>query len=335
MNCGSFLPLADQQPTQANLLYPAAGPPAASFVPPSEAARQTGGLNASPPENGYLRYARPTGQTDQLTVTPPAGYIASDAPQPRYTAPIAPPNAAPQSQAAMWMSDNAGPEYYYPPTKTATVVQQQSSFGLYIAAAIVALIVVAGAAGFLLWGLPGNAANGTSGGSANSAPGAATPAAPNAQSGAAGAIQKCNGQQADCLAVKAAIDGSNQDQIDSLKTLKTDSLKNHTTGSELNNHIQDVMDLQSKGLYYDTKLEHIDYLDVTIVSDSEATAKTVESWSGKLYDQKTNQLLGSQPATTLHETYHFVKQNGNWLVDKVTIAEDQQNGQPTPPDNSQ
>lgn len=323
MNCGSFLPLVSD--SAANSYPPASPPPSTQgFIPPSEAAQQTGLPPQELGRSGYLRYTRPAGQLD---ATPVQGYAL----------PTTPPPTAPQSQAAMWMTQGAQPDYYYPPPPTLEpVTTQQGSFGLYLIALIIALATVGAAVWFLLWGMPpaagGSAKSGGSLAPTPTAPGNA-PLGGNALNPTACSAPKPTPQDADQQAIIAAINGSNQDQIDSLKTLKTDVLKNHTTGQELSKHIQDVQDLQSKGFYYEAKLECIDVTEVKINSATDATAQTVESWSGTLYDKNTNRKLATQAAMTMHETYHFVKQNGQWLVSKVDIVEEQ-NPPPTP-DNTQ
>ncbi len=334
MSCGSFLPLAAKP---AAVTRPPANlpPSAAGFTPPSEAAQQTAIPAEDMARSGYLRYARPTGQTGQLEAAPSQGYIP----------PSTPPPVANQSQAAMWMAqNNQSTEYYYPPAPTLQPVSSdQHSFGLYISAAVIALLVVLAAAWFLLWGLPAATNGATPRGSGSLAPTPAAPSAlPPAQGNGAPNLAACGAAKptptdADQQAVVNTINASNQDQITALKSLKTDVLKNHTVGTELNNQIQDLQALQGQGVYEVAKLDCINFVSVQVTNATAATAMTVETWSGTIYDQKTNSQLGTEPANSLHETYQLVKQNGQWFVSNVVIT-GQSNGQPrqpTPPDNSQ
>ena len=334
MNCGSFLPLAAKP--AADTRPPANLPPsAAGFTLPSEAAQQTTLPAADMARSGYLRYAKPTGQTGQLDATPTAA----------YTPPSTPPPTASQSQAALWMAQSSQPTgYYYPPPPTLQPVgSEQHSFGLYISAAVIALLVVLAAAWFLLWGLPSATNGAATRGGGSLAP---TPAAPGgnppAQGNGAPNLAACGAAQptptdAEQQAVVAAINASNEDQITALKSLNSDVLKNHTIGTELNNQIQDLQALQGQGVYEDARMECISFVSVHVTSATAATAMTVETWSGTIYDQKTNSQLGTEPANTMHETYTLVKQNGQWFVSNVVIVgqPNGQPGQPTPPDNSQ
>lgn len=332
MSCGSFLPLAVNP--VADTRPPASLPPSAvGFTPPSEAAQQTGLAPQEMARSGYLRYTKPAGQTDQLATTTVSDYIP----------PSTPSNPAPQSQAAMWMAQSNQSGYYYPPPPTLAPANTQSSFGLYIGAAVIALIVMLAAAWFLLWGLPAGTGGAAQGGSSL----APTPVAPGINPPAQGNnvpnLAACGAAQptptdATQQAVISTINASNQDQIEALKTLKTDVLKNHTIGAELNSQIKGVQTLQSQGVYEDAKMECINFVSVTIDSATTATARTVETWSGIIHDKSSNR-QAPEPANTMHETYHLVKQNGQWFVGKVDIVGQQQQpgqpGQPTPPDNSQ
>ncbi len=284
--------IANQSPPPseyAPLIPPASGQ---GFTPPSEAAQQTG----YPAEQGYLRYARPAGQVSTGPLTAPS-------------------YAAPPSQAAAWMQQANPPAYFYPPSPP-PLVEQRSSFVMYITLAMVALLVMLGVSGYLLWGLTGQ-----------SSPSVGV-------SGGANALPGRDAQDAERKAIVDAINGSNQAQIDSQRTLSIDPLKQYTTGEEYQKQIDQVRQYQAQGVYFKLKLDSIQLSNVKVISDTEARANSVEQWSGDAYSVKNDRLLGHQNAMTLHETYYLVKKDGQWMVYKVEIQEEK-NPTPNPNDNSQ
>lgn len=119
--------------------------------------------------------------------------------------------------------------------------------------------------------------------------------------------------------LKAIICQSNNEQITAWQKLDTEILKGTRTGQALDENIQAVQDLQGKEMYAIPDNKSIAFGDVTM-NDTTATAKTVEVWTVTFYSKTNNKKVLSQGPDTLREVYHFVKQDGKWLISSVDIV---------------
>ncbi len=126
----------------------------------------------------------------------------------------------------------------------------------------------------------------------------------------------------DTTTLRAIICKSNDEQIKAWRDLDTEILKGTRTGQALEENIQAVQDLKNKGMYAVPNNKSIEFGDVQVNGDS-ATAKTVEVWTVTFYSKSDNRVvLPPQAPDTLRETYHFVKQDGKWLITSVDIVSD-------------
>ena len=60
-------------------------------------------------------------------------------------------------------------------------------------------------------------------------------------------------------------------------------------------------------------------VDVTVTGDT-AIAHTQEKWTVSYFNKANNALITRQ-SYSLSETYHFVKQNGTWYINKLDIPD--------------
>ncbi len=111
---------------------------------------------------------------------------------------------------------------------------------------------------------------------------------------------------------------SNEEQIKAWLDLDIEVLRGSRTGAVLAENIAYVEDLKAKNLYALPVLEDLDVKEVKISGDT-ATVSTVETWSVTFYNRSDNMIVETSPPQTLAETYHMVKQNGKWLVERLVF----------------
>ncbi len=119
--------------------------------------------------------------------------------------------------------------------------------------------------------------------------------------------------------VKQVVYTSNEEQIKAWRDLDVEVLRGTRTGAVLAENIAYVEDLK-KNLYAVPVLGNLDIKEVKIDGDT-ATVSTVETWSVTFYNRQDNTVLETKPPQTLDETYHMVKQNGKWLVERLEFDE--------------
>lgn len=120
--------------------------------------------------------------------------------------------------------------------------------------------------------------------------------------------------------VKQVVCLSNEEQIKAWRDLDVEVLRGTRTGAVLAENIAYVEDLKKKNLYAVPALGSLDIKEVKISGDT-ATVSTVETWSVTFYNRQDNTVLENKPSQTLAETYHMVKQNGKWLVERLEFDE--------------
>jgi len=112
---------------------------------------------------------------------------------------------------------------------------------------------------------------------------------------------------------------SNENQILSWENLDTEVLKKNYTGPALDENISQVQELKQQGMYAKPKNQKLEILDVKATGD-QAIAHTQEEWVVTFYNKADNKQI-SQQSYSLSETYHFVKQDGTWYINKLDIPD--------------
>ncbi|HST05275.1 MAG TPA: zinc-ribbon domain-containing protein [Chloroflexia bacterium] len=186
-----------------------------------------------------------------------------------------------------------------------------------IAVGALALLVLVGISGFLILNgakQPGSSSSGLI------APGTTSPSNTGSalKTGCTGLASQ-TGNSDDNTALKATVCQSNDEQIKAWRSLDTEVLKNTRTGQALQENIQAVQELQSKKMYALPANVSIDFGKVTVSGDT-ATVETTEVWSVTFFNSSDGKALQTQGPDKLQELYHFVKQNGKWLIQSVDIT---------------
>lgn len=315
-NCGQSFP-TDEQPTASQPVstgLPAALQPTGDlFAAPATAPQGAGGYVA--PQAGAASSMIDSGYGPNPTQLPPQ----PQSPPPGYQPYQAqPPQFGPYAQPSV-ASFNAVPQ---PQPVPPYVPTRRASFAPFAAALTVALIALLGVGGWLLFAnnrsgnekINGQTANAT----AANPTAAAVTTIPPIDPSVITVREAAKGGAKDKLV--QLINDSNAAQTEAMKTLNVDLLKQFYVGEEYNKNRDMVGKLKSENAYSRQKLEKIDILEVVIDGDK-ATAKTVEVWSQSYYRKDNNQLLQDFPATTLDEVYHFTRQNGQWIIERVDIVD--------------
>ena len=120
--------------------------------------------------------------------------------------------------------------------------------------------------------------------------------------------------------VKQVVCVSNEEQIKAWRDLDIEVLRGSRTGPVLEENIEYVEDLKERGLYAVPVLGSLDIREVKITGNT-ATVRTIETWSVTFYNRQDNTIADTRPAETLAETYHMVKQNGKWYVERLDFGE--------------
>lgn len=111
---------------------------------------------------------------------------------------------------------------------------------------------------------------------------------------------------------------SNEEQIKAWRDLDTEVLKGTRIGQVLDENIQMVQMLQSRGMYAVPVNESLQFVDVKVQGDK-ATVRTVEVWTVTFFKKSDGTTIQKNGPDTLRETYSLVKQNGKWMIDQLQI----------------
>lgn len=111
---------------------------------------------------------------------------------------------------------------------------------------------------------------------------------------------------------------SNDEQIKAWRDLDTEVLKGTRVGSVLRENIDMVEMLRQNNTYAIPVLQRLDFLEVKVDGDT-ATVRTIETWTVTFYNKDTKEEVRKNGPDTFRETYHMVKQDGKWMVDKLEI----------------
>jgi zinc-ribbon domain/ARC6-like, IMS domain len=357
-NCGaSMVPSADG-PSTGETAQPLSAPTAVSDLASSAetgAATNAGSGSASSASDATqpVTYVvqrwnapMPNVEVPSEAATTPSGFVPPAPPSQASTVPIAPPPVPPYSSygadtsafgtgaastaASTTQSDSnrtTGGTYVPYSTDAAQQLQGGAPKRSWLVPAIVvgaiALLVLVGVSGFLIL-------NGKQG-SPSSVAGTTTPTAASGSSAVTGCsgLAGATGSSDEKTALKAIICQSNDEQIKAWRNLDTEILKGTRTGQALQENIQAVQELQAKKMYALPANKSIEFGDVSVTGNT-ATVKTVEVWSVTFFNKDDGQALQTQGPDTLQELYHFVKQNGKWLIQSVDIVQTNVPNAPTP-----
>jgi hypothetical protein len=126
-------------------------------------------------------------------------------------------------------------------------------------------------------------------------------------------------------AIRQVVRISNELQIRAWRELDTELLRETYTGEILAENIAIIKELKSKNMYAVPENLRLDILEVR-VQGNRATVRTVEEWKVTYYKQGSNKVVEAKQPEVLTETYHMVKHNGRWLIDRIEF----QQGEPPP-----
>jgi hypothetical protein len=119
--------------------------------------------------------------------------------------------------------------------------------------------------------------------------------------------------------VKHRVCISNEEQIKALRDLDTEILKGSRTGQALEENIGLVEHLRKQHLYGEPVNLQLDILEVKIDGD-QATVKTYEEWTVTFYNRSDNKVVQTRGPDKYNETYHLVKADGKWLIERVDFV---------------
>jgi hypothetical protein len=118
--------------------------------------------------------------------------------------------------------------------------------------------------------------------------------------------------------IKQVIRQSNEEQIQAWRELNTEVLNGTRTGQVLQENIDAVEQLRSRGMYAVPVNHRLDFGKITINGDK-ATAETIEEWTVTFYQKSDDKVIDKDGPRTLAEVYYLVKQDGKWLIAQLDI----------------
>jgi hypothetical protein len=119
--------------------------------------------------------------------------------------------------------------------------------------------------------------------------------------------------------LKRLICVSNEEQIWAMSTLNTEVLKGTRTGMFLSENVDVVERLKKQNIYGEPVNHELKILDVKVEGDR-ATVKTYEVWTVAFYQQSDKKLVQKHGPDAYHETYHMVRRDGKWLIERVDFV---------------
>jgi hypothetical protein len=136
-----------------------------------------------------------------------------------------------------------------------------------------------------------------------------------------GLEQRCpkTGETSEEAELKRVICISNEEQIWAMSKLNTEVLKGSRTGRALEENIDEVEKLRKHNIYGEPVNLELKFLDVKIEGEK-ATVKTYERWMVSFYQQNDKKLVQKLGPDAYNETYHMVKLDGKWLIERVDFV---------------
>ncbi len=272
-------------------------------------------IYGAPPSAAEAIPLSPYAAPSPYSPAPPPTGAPSMSYNPPPTSPYAPPpNAAPTQVYAVPPPAQA----WQPPDTLAPVARRNNApLGLLAVLGALLLIGLAAAAVFMVGSnRPQPQALATARPAATAVRGGTIPTAPPAASPIVGGTLPSD---AAGRAIIAAIAANNTAQIAAFHSLDPKALEGKMTGQALQDNLDSIVAMQQKGQYEDARLLKIDYQPPRILSSGEASIRTVEQWESRLYS-KDGTLAQPSQTQTLYEIYYLVQQNGQWVVNQVTIS---------------
>jgi hypothetical protein len=122
--------------------------------------------------------------------------------------------------------------------------------------------------------------------------------------------------------VREAILKSNENQILAWQKVDESIIKSEYTGTALEEQLSMIRDLKKSGFYAIPVNRRLDIRDVKIEGDN-ATAQTLEVWTVTFYDVQTHKKVDAKGPDVWDETYHLVKKDGKWMIEKLEFKQHQ------------
>jgi hypothetical protein len=121
--------------------------------------------------------------------------------------------------------------------------------------------------------------------------------------------------------IRAAVEASNNAQIEALRTLDPKVLDNAVIGKARSDNLAMIAALQQQGVYAEATLNHIEYRAARAQDADHATIRTVESWTTTYYRRSDKRAVNRRTSTGLDEIYYLVRQDGKWIVEQIDIRD--------------
>lgn len=111
---------------------------------------------------------------------------------------------------------------------------------------------------------------------------------------------------------------SSEEQIKAWRDLDTEVLKGSRTGSDLQDNIKKVEKFKADKQYAEPVMHQL-VITALRLDAANAIVKTSEVWSVTTYNSTDKSVVNKSGPTPYTETYHLVKLNGKWYLEKVVF----------------
>jgi hypothetical protein len=120
-------------------------------------------------------------------------------------------------------------------------------------------------------------------------------------------------------AILAAVDRANAAWTTAQQSVNPGDLSAGLTGQELSDDTSQINQLRGAGQSKKAVNTAFTVLDVSLVSDTEATVHTTETWSDEVDNARTGAFIRADPATTYAETYTVDLVGDQWIVSNIAV----------------
>jgi len=120
-------------------------------------------------------------------------------------------------------------------------------------------------------------------------------------------------------AILAAVDRANAAWTAAQQSANPGDLSAGLTGQELSDDTTQITQLRSAGQSRKDVNTAFTVLDVSLVSDTEATVHTTETWSDEVDNARTGAFIRADPATTYADTYTVDLVGEQWIVSNSAV----------------
>lgn len=112
----------------------------------------------------------------------------------------------------------------------------------------------------------------------------------------------------------------------SLAKPNSNQMEFFTTSAERNRIDGYILFLRKDGKVIINTLKSLEFSSVEVTdSKKDALVTTEEEWSFHYVDEKSRQPVSAEERIRYRNTYHLIKEQGHWVVDKVDMSELQAN----------